>query len=105
MRFKGAVFELWSRCTWYEYMGESSEQGWKMEDDSLVAVMADILAAPETSIEMVICGCKKNKYMCVIEWMVLNFIWVNKFDTRLLTHEIQANYSKYYFSIVLGYNE
>ena len=55
-------------------MGESSEQGWKMEDDSLVAVMADILAAPETSIEMVICGCKKNKYMCVIEWMVLNFI-------------------------------
>ena len=39
----------------------SENQGWKIEEGDLVAIMTDSLPAPEISIEMVTCGCKKTK--------------------------------------------
>jgi len=39
----------------------TANQGWNIEEGNLVAVMMDSLPAPEISIEMVSCGCKKTK--------------------------------------------
>ena len=39
----------------------SVDQGWEIEEGNLVAITTDNLPAPEISIEMVSCGCKKTQ--------------------------------------------